>query len=71
MNRTESVLEMQVTVDVTDEIRREAEARGLPVIDFVETLVQEGLNTVRVRPVVNTAIERIRALRSAAPAPKR
>jgi ACT domain-containing protein len=62
---------MQVTVDVTDEIRREAESRGLPVIDFVEMLVQEGLNRVLVRPVVDTAIERIRALRSAAPIPRR
>jgi len=31
---------MQVTVDVTDEIRREAESRSLPVIDFVELLIQ-------------------------------
>ena len=61
---------MQVNVDVTDEIRREAESRGLPVIDFVEMLIQKGLNSVLVRPAVNTAIDRIRALRSAAPVPK-
>ena len=60
---------MQVTVDVTDEIRREAESRSLPVIDFVELLIQKGLDAVVIRPVVNSAIERIRALRAAAPAP--
>ena len=58
---------MQVSVEVTDEMRREAEARGLPIVDFVENLVARGLEDLRDRSQVNSAIERIRALRSPAP----
>ncbi|MGB8259898.1 MAG: hypothetical protein WCE75_06090 [Terracidiphilus sp.] len=56
---------MQVFVEVTDEIVREAEKRELPVVDFVETLVARGLDVVMDRPAVMGAIERIRALRTA------
>ena len=62
---------MQVTVEVTDEFRREAEARGLPIVDFVEMLVHKGLDVVMDRPEVNNAMERIRALRSSPVALKR
>jgi len=43
---------------------REAGVHGLPVIDFVESLVDKGLLQLREKPVVSSAIERIRALRS-------
>ena len=33
---------MQVSVDVSDDMRREAESRGLPIIDYVELLVEKG-----------------------------
>jgi len=62
---------MQITVDVTDEIRREAESRGLPVIDFVESLIARGWEDVKDRKEVNSAIARIRALRPGAPASRR
>ena len=55
---------MQVSVDVTDEMRRQAEARGLPVVDYVELLMQKGREMLEGNAVVSTAIERIRALRS-------
>jgi hypothetical protein len=55
---------MQVTVIVSEEIVREAAARSLPVIDFVESLIDTGLRTVRDRPLVDHAIERIRAIRT-------
>jgi len=57
---------MQLTVTVSDEIVREAGSRGLPVIDFVETLITKGLDAVLDRPALTSAIERIRALSSAA-----
>ncbi len=56
---------MLITLTVSDEIVREAGDRGLPVIDFVESLVDKGLSAVRERPVLNSAMERIRALRAA------
>ena len=55
---------MQITVTVPDEIVREAGARGLPVIDFLESLIDKGFNAAKERPVMTSAMERIRALRS-------
>jgi hypothetical protein len=61
---------MQITIEITDEIRREADFRGLPVIDFVESLIARGLHPELDPPVVKSAIERIRALCSAPVAPR-
>ena len=58
---------MQITVEVSEEIRRDAELRGLPVVDFVEDLVARGMETLHSNTRVSSAIERIRALRSAPP----
>ena len=55
---------MQVTVTISDAIVREAGVRGLPVIDFVESLIDKGLSASQGRPVLESAMERIRALRS-------
>jgi hypothetical protein len=55
---------MQVTVVVPEEIVREAATRSLPVIDFVESLIDAGLRSLRERPTVDDAIERIRAIRT-------
>jgi hypothetical protein len=57
---------MQVTVTVSDVIVREAGARGLPVVDFVEELIDKGLGVVHASPVLESAVERIRALRASA-----
>jgi len=60
---------MQVSVDVTDEMRREAEARDLPIIDYVEMLVAKGRRVLDDDPAVASALERIRALRASTPRP--
>jgi hypothetical protein len=57
---------MQVTVTVSDAIVREAGARGLPIIDYVESLIDRGVAAVSAPPVLSSAIERIRALRTEA-----
>ena len=57
---------MQITVTVTDAIVREAGARGLSVGEFVETLIDKGMSAADGRPVLDSAMERIRALRTAA-----
>jgi hypothetical protein len=69
MNREGEPPFMQITVTVSDETLREAGARGLPVIDFVETLIDRGLAEALDRTSVACAMERIRALRSTAAAP--
>ena len=61
---------MQVTVTVSDAVIREAATRGLPVVDFVESLIDKGLSSAPERPVLDNAIERIRALRSPGPVPR-
>ncbi len=62
---------MQVSVDVTDEMRREAESRSLPVVDYIELLMEKGRAALSVVAALTSAIERIRALRSAEKAPGR
>jgi hypothetical protein len=59
---------MQITVTFSDAIVREAGARGLAVIDFVESLIDKGMASsadAKERPVLSSAMERIRALRTA------
>ena len=54
---------MLITVAVSDAIVREAQSRNLQVTDFVETLIDKGMETISAQPALNTAIKRIRALR--------
>jgi hypothetical protein len=56
---------MQVSIEVTEEIRREAESRGLPIIDYVELLIAKGREAAEHGTAVTSAIECIRALRAA------
>jgi hypothetical protein len=65
---------MQITVTVSDAIVREAGARGLAVIDFVEALIDKGMAASvesKEHPVLSSAMERIRALRTASVEVKR
>jgi hypothetical protein len=55
---------MLITVTVSDAIIREAAVRGLPVIDFVESLIDRGMRAAKESHGLNSAIERIRALQS-------
>jgi hypothetical protein len=70
MNRAGELQAMQVTVTVSDAIIREAGVRGLPVVDFVESLIDKGLTVAAEHPVLDNAIERIRALRSPGHSPR-
>jgi hypothetical protein len=55
---------MQVTVTVSDAIVREAQSRSLPIVDFVESLIDKGFKPA-VQPVgLDSAMDRIRALSS-------
>ena len=57
---------MRVSVEVTEEMRREAESQGLPVMEYVEKLIARGRQAGHDAAVVSNAIERIRALRAGA-----
>jgi len=54
---------MQVSVDVTDEMRREAEVRGISVIDYLDLVIVKGRQSLNELPGMSNALERIRALR--------
>jgi hypothetical protein len=51
-------------------MRREAESRGLPIIDYVDFLIAKGRQAMTEDAVVSSAIERIRALRPKALTPR-
>ena len=53
---------MQITLTVSDAIVREAGTRGLPVVDYLEMLIDKGMAASGERPAMSDAIERIRAL---------
>jgi hypothetical protein len=55
---------MIISITVSDEIVRVAGVRGQTVIDFVESLIDSGMSTAKQGPVVSSAIDRIRALRT-------
>jgi len=58
---------MIVSVAVSDVVIREAQNHGLTVEEYVESLIDQGREEARAgRPVVSSAIERIRALRTTA-----
>ncbi|HEX4759121.1 MAG TPA: hypothetical protein VH308_14115 [Terracidiphilus sp.] len=57
---------MQLTVTVSDEIAHEALTRGLPVVDFVESLIDKGIRAAQGRPELAAAMQRMQALRAAA-----
>jgi hypothetical protein len=61
---------MQVSVDVSADVRSEADAQGLPVIDYIEMLIERGRQAIKEETGVSSAIERIRALRSPSPPPR-
>jgi predicted transcriptional regulator len=65
---------MQITVTVSDVIVREAGARGMAVSEFVESLIDKGMADAdrgKERPMLSSAMERIRALRTPASEVKR
>jgi hypothetical protein len=62
---------MQITLTISDEIVREAGLRNLPVVDFVESLIDKGLATEKEPKLLSNAMERIRVLRSSSVEPKR
>ena len=54
---------MQITVQVSETIRREAEMQCIPVVDFYALLIDRGLESVCGREEPNAILARICALR--------
>lgn len=62
---------MIVSIAVPDGVVREAQKRNTTVEEFVDLLIDKGLEVVRSKPTVSNAIERIRALHPEVIVPKR
>jgi len=55
---------MIISVAVPEAVIRAAQDRNMPVEEFVDMLIDEGMDKATSRPIVSSAIERIRALRT-------
>ena len=64
MNRIGGRCTMQLTVTISDGIVYEAQEQGLPIVDYVESLIDKGRKATAAPPHLETAIERIRSLSS-------
>ena len=70
MARGGSLIRVQISIEVTEEMRLAAESRGLPLVDYVEMLMARGRQAIEEAPAVSSAIERIRALRAGTTSPR-
>lgn len=62
---------MIISVTVPEAVIRAAQDRNMPVEELVDMLIDKGMEKTTGRPMVSSAIERIRALRTESVAPRR
>jgi hypothetical protein len=55
---------MLISITVPDTVLRAAQDRNMSVEEFVDTLIDKGMETATGRPILSSAIDRIRALHS-------
>jgi heme O synthase-like polyprenyltransferase len=53
---------MIISITVPDTVVRAAQDRNISIEEFVDTLIDKGMGMASGRPIVSSAIERIRAL---------
>jgi hypothetical protein len=61
---------MIISITVPEAVIRAAQDRNMPVEEFVDKLIDKGMDKETGRPMVSSAIERIRALRTEITIPK-
>jgi len=62
---------MIISIPISDTVVRAAQERNMSIEEFVDTLIDKGMETMTGRPILSSAIDRIRALRTEVVAPKR
>ncbi len=62
---------MIISLTVPETVIRAAQDRNMSVEEFVDSLIDKGMATETGRPMVSSAIERIRALHASPVIPKR
>jgi heme O synthase-like polyprenyltransferase len=61
---------MIISITVPETVIRAAQDRNISVEEFVDSLIDKGMAAATGRPMVSSAIERIRALHSTMTAPE-
>jgi heme O synthase-like polyprenyltransferase len=62
---------MIISIPISDTVVRAAQDRKMVLEEFVDMLIDKGMETATGRPMVSSAIDRIRALHTEAAIPKR
>ena len=62
---------MIISITVPETVIREARNRNMSVEEFVDSLIDKGMDTTTGRPMVSSAIDRIRALHTEPLPPRR
>lgn len=62
---------MLISITVPDKVVRAAQDNNMSIEEFVDTLIDKGMAKETGRPMVSSAIERIRALHTGVVPPRR
>jgi len=62
---------MMISIPISDTVVRAAQERNMALEDFVDMLIDKGMDSTTGRPIVLSAMDRIRALRTEAVVPRR
>ncbi|MFZ1086734.1 MAG: hypothetical protein WAN35_17365 [Terracidiphilus sp.] len=62
---------MIISIPISDTVVRAAQDQKMVLEEFVDMLIDKGMATTTGRPIVTSAIDRIRALRTELPVAKR
>jgi 6-phosphogluconate dehydrogenase len=62
---------MIISIPISDTVVRAAQDHKMPLEEFVDMLIDKGMEKATGRPMVTSAMDRIRALRTEVPVPKR
>jgi heme O synthase-like polyprenyltransferase len=62
---------MMISIPISDTVVRAAQEQNMALEEFVDSLIDKGMEKTTGRPMVSSAIDRIRALHTEVAAPKR
>ena len=62
---------MMISIPISDTVVRAAQEHNMSLEEFVDSMIDKGMEKTTGRPMVSSAIDRIRALRTAAVMPGR
>jgi heme O synthase-like polyprenyltransferase len=71
MNKMRKPPTMMITIPISDTVVRAAQDHNMQLEEFVDSLIDKGMEKATGRPMVTSAIDRIRALHTEAVGSKR